>query len=345
MSKKEQESFLAGLNKAMGNDEAFMRLSTRDKKIVTGLSTGSYLLNYKMSGNPFVGWQYGRIAEVYGPEQSGKTTLTLHTIAEAHKLDAMKGNKQVINPVFIDAEHTLDPDYASAIGVDMDRLYVMQPDSGEQALTGVEKAIDTGSKLIVIDSVASLTPQAELDGDMGDSHMGLQARLMGQALRKLVGKISKNQALVIFINQLRMKIGVMFGNPETTPGGKALKFYSSYRLDVRAARGDAIKGKQSLSNIKADKDENEIGIKTKIKIVKNKLYPPYKRALLPIIYGRGFDKEKDIVKFLELCGYLDDGFELPSLGKTYQKPMFKKVLSKPEVQGDVLAFLKREFVE
>ncbi len=276
----------ARINKTLGED---LLISFKNASpIKDGLSSGSLLLNCALSGSPLVGYVWGRIVELYGPEQSGKTTFALHMIRECQKLG--------LPALFVDAEHALDIRYARHIGVDLDSLSICQPDYGEQGLSVVDEAISAGYRLVVIDSVPALVPKSELEGEMGDAQMGKQARMMGQAMRKLVGKASKAKTILVFINQIRMKLGVMFGNPETTPGGNALKFFASYRVEVRAPRGGAIKEKNLGSGT------SETGITSKIKVVKNKLYPPYRTAEINIRYGRGIDRAADVVEYLKQVG-------------------------------------------
>ncbi len=290
------------------------------------ISTGSIGLDIALG---IGGLPRGRVIEIYGPESSGKTTLTLQVIAEAQKIGG--------TAAFIDAEHALDPAYAEKLGVNVDELLVSQPDTGEQALEITDMLVRSGSvDVVVVDSVAALTPKAEIEGDMGDSHMGLQARLMSQALRKLTGNIKRSNTMVIFINQIRMKIGVMFGNPETTTGGNALKFYSSVRLDIR--RIGAIK-----------KGDEITGNETRVKVVKNKMAPPFKKAEFQILYGEGISREAELIDIGVQLGFVEKSGAWYSYGEDrigQGKDNVREFLKQnPDIAGEIEAKIRAELLD
>lgn len=318
------ELAMAQITKQFG-DGSIMKLGESQKIDVELLPSGSLSLDLALGG----GYPKGRIIEIYGPESSGKTTLALHAIAELQK--------QGGQAAFIDAEHALDPAYAKKIGVKTENLLISQPDNGEQALEICETLVRSGAvDLIVVDSVAALVPQAEIDGDMGDAQMGLQARLMSQAMRKLTAIISKSKATVIFINQIRMKIGVMFGNPETTTGGNALKFYASVRIDIRR-----------IGQIKSGEDIS--GNRTKIKVVKNKIAAPFRTAEFDIMYNEGISKSGDVLDLAVANGVLDKAGafikrngETLGQGREAVKALFKE---KPELMAEIETEVRAKMLE
>ncbi|MCK3905294.1 recombinase RecA [Streptococcus suis] len=282
--KKALDDALKAIEKDFGKG-AVMRLGERAEQKVQVMSSGSLSIDIALGAG---GYPKGRIVEIYGPESSGKTTVALHAVAQAQKDGGIAA--------FIDAEHALDPAYAAALGVNIDELLLSQPDSGEQGLEIAGKLIDSGAvDLVVVDSVAALVPRAEIDGDIGDNHVGLQARMMSQAMRKLGASINKTKTVAIFINQLREKVGVMFGNPETTPGGRALKFYASVRMDVR--------GNTQIKGTGDQKDQN-VGKETKVKIVKNKVAPPFKEAVVEIMYGEGISRTGELIEIGTNLGFI-----------------------------------------
>lgn len=287
---KALDAALAQIERAFGKGSV-MRLGQRETVEIEALSSGSLGLDIALG---IGGFPRGRIIEIYGPESSGKTTLALHAVAEAQKVGG--------TCAFVDAEHALDPSYARKLGVNIDNLIISQPDTGEQALEIADTLVRSGAiDVLIVDSVAALVPKAELEGDMGDSHMGLQARLMSQALRKLAGSIHKTNCMVIFINQIRQKIGVMFGNPETTTGGNALKFYASVRLDIR--RIGSIKDKDQVT-----------GNQTRVKVVKNKMAPPFKVVDFDIMYGEGVSKTGELIDLGVSAGVVDKAGSWYSVG-------------------------------
>ncbi len=311
------------IEKAFGKG-SIMRMTDGNREAIATISSGALSLDLALGG----GIPRGRITEIYGAESSGKTTLALHMIAEAQKAGGMA--------LFVDAEHALDTDYAQRLGVDIDRLYVSQPSSGEEALEIMDAMVRSGAMdIVVLDSVAALVPKNEIEGDMGDSHVGLQARMMSQALRKLGGQLSKTQTAAIFINQIREKIGVMFGNPETTPGGRALKFWSSVRLEVR--RGEILK----------DGTES-VGARTKVKVVKNKIAPPFRTTEFDIIFGKGISRAGDLLDlavehgFLNRAGtYFNYKDERLAQGRENARAA---LLSKPEIMEELERDLKAKLM-
>ncbi len=322
---KALESALNQIRKQFG-DGAVMRLGQTQALNVEAISTGSLTLDMALG---IGGLPRGRIVEIYGPESSGKTTLALHCVAEGQKLGG--------NAAFIDVEHALDPVYASHLGVDIDSLLVAQPDTGEQALEITEKLIASGAiDVIVVDSVAALVPRAEIEGEMGDSHVGLQARLMSQAMRKLTGAISKSNCVAIFINQIREKVGVMYGNPETTSGGRALKFYASVRLDVRRVESIKVGGEV-------------VGNHTKVKVVKNKVAPPFKVAEFDIMYGEGISKMGEIMDAaidMDIIHKSGAWFSYEGQRLAQGKDNSKKLIeSNPELLNEIETKVRTRFME
>jgi len=323
--KKALAAALGQIEKQFGKGSVMRMGDGSAARDIEAVSTGSIGLDVALG---IGGLPKGRVVEIYGPESSGKTTLTLQVVAEAQKMGG--------TAAFVDAEHALDPSYAEKLGVNVDELLVSQPDTGEQALEITDMLVRSGAvDVIVVDSVAALTPKAEIEGEMGDSHMGLQARLMSQALRKLTGNIKRSNAMVIFINQIRMKIGVMFGSPETTTGGNALKFYSSVRLDIR--RIGAIK-----------KGDEVIGNQTRCKVVKNKVSPPFKQAEFEILYGQGISREGEIIDLGVQHGIVDKagswysyGDDRIGQGKENVREFLK---TNPDVSREIEAKIRAELL-
>lgn len=306
-----------------------MKMSDKPIESIPVISSGDIGLDIALGVG---GYPRGRVVEIYGPESSGKTTLALHAIAEAQKLGGICA--------FIDAEHALDPVYAQNLGVVVDNLWVSQPDCGEEALEIAESFIDTGViDVIVIDSVAALTPKAEIEGEMGDSHMGLQARLMSQALRKLTAKLAKSKTCLIFINQIRMKIGVMFGSPETTTGGNALKFYATQRLDVR---------KKETNTEKIDGEDSAISNLVKVKVVKNKVAPPFREVMLTIKFGKGIDGYSSLLDLCIKCNLIEKSgswfsYKEEKIGQGKEKAL-DFIKSRPDLIDDFVKIIKTNYL-
>ena len=321
--KKALDKALKDIEKSFGKG-SIMRLGEKVDTKISTIPSGSLALDIALGVG---GYPRGRIIECYGPESSGKTTVALHAIAEVQKQGGLAA--------FIDAEHALDPDYAAALGVNIDELLLSQPDTGEQGLAIADALVTSGAvDIIVIDSVAALVPRAEIDGEMGDAHVGLQARLMSQALRKLSGNVNKTKTICFFINQLREKVGIMFGNPETTPGGRALKFYSTVRLEVRKA--ELIKNGSEV-----------IGSRAKIKVVKNKVAPPFKEALVDIVYGKGISKVGELVDMAADLDIVNKAGSWYSYGEARigqgREAAKQYLLDSPEVQAEIEARVRAHY--
>ena len=321
--KKALDKALKDIEKSFGKG-SIMRLGEKVDTKISTIPSGSLALDIALGVG---GYPRGRIIECYGPESSGKTTVALHAIAEVQKQGGLAA--------FIDAEHALDPDYAAALGVNIDELLLSQPDTGEQGLAIADALVTSGAvDIIVIDSVAALVPRAEIDGEMGDAHVGLQARLMSQALRKLSGNVNKTKTICFFINQLREKVGIMFGNPETTPGGRALKFYSTVRLEVRKA--ELIKNGSEV-----------IGSRAKIKVVKNKVAPPFKEALVDIVYGKGISKVGELVDMAADLDIVNKAGSWFSYGEARigqgREAAKQYLLDNPEVQAEIEARVRAHY--
>jgi recombination protein RecA len=316
----------AAVNKGIGSSLITHLNDEKGDRKIQGISTGSMALNLALSGTPSIGFEYGRIVEMVGPEGCSKTTLALHCVAEAQKLD--------LPCLYIDVENALDPVYMKHLGIDLTKLSVLQPDYGEAALNAAINGVKEGYRLIIVDSVAALSPKAELDGEVGDSHMGLTARMMGQALRKISALVNKKRAIVIFINQIRMKIGVMFGSPETSPGGMALRYAASYRIDLRAPRGGKVEDKDMVAG------NTEVGVDVNLKVIKNKTFPPYRHASYRILFGKGIDKYLDVVNYLDKKGLLDDGKLVYNKHRLSKKQLYVEIKTDKALRQFILKLIK-----